>query len=222
MTQRLPRQTYITPAQRAAEAAVASLVGRWAGAKWLKIGDDPDDEQKTRVDGLFYRGSTVVNFSEIRTCRFIFGEPGWKKHDGWIIGRKKVVRLRRLYTIVQVPCFIIVRFGCGTIGAVNSATDFDIIPKFGRSDRGDAADWEVGALFKWRDFYMVKLPDLSPEDRRALSIFNHSEWTTLPACFTPNDAFLRYVRLGLIEVAPSVEDVRRARLSPGAARALGN
>jgi hypothetical protein len=142
----LPRQTYRTEQHAVAEQEVASAFATWAHANELKIGSDPNDLEKSRVDRLLYRGN-VVAFFEIKTSTYAFGECPFFR-----IGRRKVVELQTLHSIVRVPVLIVVRFGCGTIAYLDVTLEHSIVENWGRDDRGDSGDREQAASFQWPQF----------------------------------------------------------------------
>jgi hypothetical protein len=149
VTDSLPRQTYRTTTHAIAEQEIADALAKWANARQLKIGADPDDQQKSRIDRVLYR-DYVVAFAEIKTCRYVFREI-----PHFTIGRRKVIELRTLQSIVRVPVLIVVRFGCGTLGYLDVTLDHWIVENWGRDDRGDTADREQGARFEWTQFKII-------------------------------------------------------------------
>ena len=148
----LPRQTYKTTEHDQIEREVARRFAKWTRSTSLKIGTDPHDKQKARVDRAFCRGGNIVAFAEIKSCSAEFGT----RHTGWAVGLDKVESCRALFQVVRVPVLIIVKFGCGTVAYLDCNTEFERIERFGRSDRNDPVDYEVGARFQWSRFKVVK------------------------------------------------------------------
>ena len=150
MTDVLPRETFKTEAHAAVERAVADYVAQWASARYLKIGTDDPNREKSRIDGLFYR-DVVVAFAEIKSCSRRFGEG-----EGWTTGRKKVMAAQDLFKIVRVPVVLVVQFGCGTIAYVDSSVMHEVIEPWGRRDRNSPGDLEPGARFSWSQMHVVR------------------------------------------------------------------
>jgi hypothetical protein len=148
----LPRQTYKTEKDALSEESIAADFAEWTGAEQLKIGNDPTDRQKSRVDRAFYRGKEIVAFAEIKNYpRYAFGQIPY-----WTLSLKKVETMQALQAIVRVPVLFILGFNDGTIAFFDvTKAKFDRVEKFGRDDRGDPADYEPGARFQWSQFKKI-------------------------------------------------------------------
>lgn len=148
----LPRETFKSAADRELELAVAGRIERWANAKYLHIGPDDPERQKSRIDGLFYRDDTVVAFAEIKSCSYVFGSLP----NGWTTSEKKIASARALYQIVRVPVLLVLRFACGTVAYLDVNEPYVRIEPWGRSDRNSSGDVETGARFQWRQMKIVE------------------------------------------------------------------
>jgi hypothetical protein len=152
----LPRQTYKTAADDAAEAEIARIFAARCNMAQLKIGDDPHDDMKSAIDRLVFSDAVVRGFFEAKTCTYRFEDPDLEA--GWTIGVSKILAGRALHKIVRLPVVIVVRFSCATIAWIDVHRDYTLIPKWGRRDRNDPADIEDGARFQWRQFKILKQP----------------------------------------------------------------
>ena len=148
--QALPRQTYKTENHDRIEEEVADRFALWTNSVHLKIGTDPAERMKSAIDRLFYRNTTVLAFAEIKSSSYEFESERLPR--GWSVGADKIEAGRRLGEIVRVPVYMIVRFAGDEIVFFDMREAFERHPNFGRDDRGDAADRELGARFKWTQF----------------------------------------------------------------------
>lgn len=151
MNDELPRQTYKTEEHERIETAIAERFATWTRCQHLKIGFDPIDKQKARIDRAFYRDGHIIGFAEIKTRNAAFGAFP----SGWCVSLKKVDACRVLASIVRVPVLLIVGFSDDTIAYLNCQQEFERQENFGRDDRGDEADREIGARFQWSQFKVL-------------------------------------------------------------------
>jgi hypothetical protein len=154
-TPQLPRQTYNNQEAADREARLAEIFAIKTGHNQLKVGVDDPNKMKPRIDRAFYRDGVLKGFFEAKGCpRMPFGSGA-----GWTTGQRKTKKLRELFDTVRVPVLYLVEFSCGTIAYVNVTRDVEMVPGFGRFDRGDQADAEGGTRYKWSDFTKIREPN---------------------------------------------------------------
>jgi hypothetical protein len=146
----LPRRTYMTKKDAEAEERIADRFAKWSRADHAKIGQDKEDELKPRIDRALLRGNVITAFFEVKQCGYAFSSE--RRPDGWSTALDKIEALRQANALHRVHSLMVVEFACGTLAYVDSAQSFEHLPNFGRTDRGDPADMEEGARFKWAQF----------------------------------------------------------------------
>ena len=152
----LPRQTYATAANYAAEQEISEVFAGVAKQAQLKVGVDDPKKMKPSIDRLLHKNGVVTCFFEVKQCpRHGFG-PSEGPAEGWTTGQRKTHKLRALYELVRVPVLYVVRFNGGTIARVSVMKPYTVDKIFGRSDRGDSADFEGGTRWPWEAFTVIQ------------------------------------------------------------------
>ena len=145
----LPRQTYLTPEDEAAEQEIAELFAFYRQRKQLKIGVDDPNAEKPRVDRALVRDNRITAFFEVKRClKYTLADA-----PDWTVSTKKVGYLCDLHHIMRVPCLFVVRFNCGAIVYLDPVDEPHMtVRDWGRTDRGDPGDVETGARYRIGQF----------------------------------------------------------------------
>jgi hypothetical protein len=130
---RTPRPTYETEADRSREEQVAEyLESRWGLARRkLPI--------KDRFDYAFLDKSRHIDrYVEIKCRSHNIG-----KYPTIMLSSSKVLTAKAVSFFLGIPCYLVVRFGDGTIHSVIMSAGGHLPPEIGgRFDRGDPQDVE--------------------------------------------------------------------------------
>jgi hypothetical protein len=108
------------------------------------------------LDRAFCDDWRIVFLAEIKVRSVVFGHLfQGSGGEGLSISEQKIIDARTIGSKMAVPVKLIYRFGCGTIAMLDVMTWYDLHLWFGRRDRFDARDIEVGAQFAWSDFEVL-------------------------------------------------------------------
>jgi hypothetical protein len=156
----MPRPTYESDKDRENERQIAAAFAMWSKTTAVKMNGD-----YAPIDHAFIRQITdpllrlVVALAECKDRSHRFN-----LHDTWKVSARKIERMRHIKEILKLPVYCVVRFGCGTIAWLDPCRAYTPEENWGRDDRGDPADKETAACFKWDQFGIIK--EGLPRDRQ--------------------------------------------------------